>query len=169
MSHDNNAAGGSLLGALSDRVNYLCEAGLFITLTLMTLITILQIVCRLWFKALTWSEEVACFLLVFASFLGSTVAFKRGANIAVNFLIEALPKAIKKVTLAAIDLVGVAFFGALAWYGAVLCINQSAQLASSIPISMSYMYAVFPITGAIVILHLLSHIEKLFRSGEGNA
>ena len=154
----------SFLGKLSDRVNTACEIGLFATLALMTAVTILQIVCRIWFRALTWSEEVTCFLLVLASFLGTTVAFKRGANIAVNFLLETLPGPVKKAALLTIELLGIAFFGVMAWYGAVLCVNERMQVASSMPISMGWIYLVFPLTGAITILHLAERAENLLRS-----
>jgi TRAP-type C4-dicarboxylate transport system permease small subunit len=155
----------SFLGRLSDGVNSVCEVGLFATLTLMTAVTILQIACRLWFKALTWSEEATCFLLVFASFLGTTVAFRRGANIAVNFVLDALPRSVKKTALIAIELVGIAFFAATGWYGAVLCVSERMQTASSMPISMAWMYLVFPLTGAVTILHLAVHVENLLKYG----
>ncbi|MDR1979060.1 MAG: TRAP transporter small permease [Synergistaceae bacterium] len=155
----------SFLGRLSHGVNLVCEAGLFATLTLMTVVTILQIVCRIWFKALTWSEEATCFLLVFASFLGTTVAFKRGANIAVNFMLDVLPKPVRKIVMIAIELVGMIFFGATGWYGAVLCIAERMQMASSMPISMAWMYLVFPLTGAVAILHLAVHVENLLKYG----
>jgi TRAP-type C4-dicarboxylate transport system permease small subunit len=155
----------SFLGRLSNGVNSVCEVGLFATLTLMTVVTILQIVCRIWFKALTWSEEATCFLLVFASFLGTTVAFKRGSNIAVNFMLNVLPKPVKKIVMIAIELTGIVFFGATGWYGAVLCVEERAQMASSMPLSMAWMYLVFPLTGAVALLHLAVHVENLFRHG----
>jgi TRAP-type C4-dicarboxylate transport system permease small subunit len=167
MVNDGRAPGA--LSVLSRRVNSLCEALLFLTLTLMTVVTILQIICRLWFKALTWSEEVTCFLLVFASFLGMTVAFRRGANIAMSFLLDAMPKGAKRAVLIAIELVGIAFFGVVAWYGILLCVHEWKQVASSIPVSMSFMYAIFPVTGAIVILHLASRVEDLVRRGGAEA
>jgi TRAP-type C4-dicarboxylate transport system permease small subunit len=155
----------SLLGRLSEGVNSVCEMGLFATLALMTVMTILQIVCRTWFKALTWSEEATCFLLVFASFLGTTVAFKRGSNIAVNFVLNVLPKPVKKAAMAAIEVTGIVFFGVTGWYGALLCASERMQMASSMPISMAWMYLVFPLTGAVAILHLAVHVENLFRYG----
>jgi TRAP-type C4-dicarboxylate transport system permease small subunit len=155
----------SFLGCLSEGVNSACEVGLFATLTLMTMVTILQIVCRICFKALTWSEEATCFLLVFASFLGTAVAFKRGSNIAVNFILNVLPKFLKKIVMLAIELTGIVFFGVMGWYGAILCIEEKMQMASSMPISMAWMYLVFPLTGAVAILHLAAHVENLFRHG----
>ncbi|MDR2527412.1 MAG: TRAP transporter small permease [Synergistaceae bacterium] len=156
----------SLLGNVSEKVNTVCEAGLFLTLTLMTLVTILQIVCRMWFRALTWSEEVTCFFLVFASFLGASVAFKRGANIAVTFLLNVLPKPLKKAALISIELLGIVFFSVTAWYGAMLCYQERMQMASSMPVSMGWFYLVFPLTGAVTILHLASHVEDLLRRSE---
>ena len=155
----------SFLRKLSDGVNTACEVGLFVTLTIMTVITILQIVCRVWFRALTWSEEATCFLLVFATFLGTSVAFKRGANIAVAVLIDALPPPVKKGALLIIELLAVAFFATVAWYGAMLAIQERTQMAASMPISMGWIYMVFPLTGAITILHLTERIENLLRYG----
>ena len=155
----------SFLRKLSDRVNSACEMGLFATLALMTIVTMLQVICRTWFKALTWSEEATCFLLVFASFLGTTVAFKRGANIMVNFLLDALPGPVKKGALLVIELLGIAFFCIVTWYGAALCVQERMQVASSMPISMGWIYLVFPLTGAVTILHLAERAESLLRCG----
>lgn len=149
---------------LSEKVNVLCEMALFITLSLMTAVTIMQIVCRQWFKALTWSEELNCFLLVFASFLGACVAFKRGSNITVNFLRDALPAPARRVVLIATEMVGIVFFAAVGWYGAVLCVNERFQTASSMPISMSWMYLIFPLTSVITILHLCARMCEMITS-----
>lgn len=153
----------SFLQRTSRRVNVFCEAGLFASMVLMATITLLQIVFRLWFRALTWSEELTCFLLVAASFLGSAVAFKRGAHIAVTILLNLLPPALKRLTLLFIDGVGVAFFAVLTYYGAVLCHQEAGQTATAIALSMSWIYLIFPITGTISILHLLAHGEKVLR------
>ncbi|MDR1509315.1 MAG: TRAP transporter small permease [Synergistaceae bacterium] len=145
---------------LSEKVNVLCEMALFATLSLMTAITMLQIAFRLWYRALTWSEELNCFLLVFASFFGACVAFKRGSNITVNFLRDALPESARRLALIASEIVGIVFFGVAGWYGVVLCVNERFQMASSIPISMSWMYLVFPLTSAITILHLCARLHE---------
>jgi TRAP-type C4-dicarboxylate transport system permease small subunit len=152
---------------LSDGVNVLCEAALFVTLALMTFLTILQIVFRLYFKALTWSEELNCFLLVFASFFGVCVAFRRGSNITVNFLRDALPASARAIALIAAEVVGIVFFAASGWYGAVLCVNERFQTASSLPISISWMYLVFPMTSAVTILHLCARLQEAITRPRG--
>jgi TRAP-type C4-dicarboxylate transport system permease small subunit len=153
----------STLMSISDRLNALCEVALFAVISLMTAVTLLQIVCRIWFKALTWSEELTCFLLVFASFFGVSVAFKRGSNIAVGFLRDALPRRIRRAALVAIEALGIVFFAATGWYGGVLCLQERTQMASSLPISISWMYLVFPVTSAAIILHLCARVDELVR------
>ncbi|MDR1731392.1 MAG: TRAP transporter small permease [Synergistaceae bacterium] len=166
MEERRETAPASFLKTWSDRVNTCCEMLLFVTLIAMTVVTMLQIVFRLWFRALTWSEELTCFLLVAASFLGTAVAFKRGAHIAVGFLLNLLPKPLMKLCMIGIACVGTAFFAVVAWYGAVLCWQERAQTATAITISMGWIYLIFPLTGLIVILHLAARIEELLRGGE---
>jgi TRAP-type C4-dicarboxylate transport system permease small subunit len=163
MEETRKAAPALFLKPWSDRVNNYCELSLFVTIVAMTVVTILQIVCRLWFKALTWSEELTCFLLVVASFLGTAVAFKRGAHIAVTFLIDAMPKPLVKLCLIIIACVGVAYFAVVSWYGAVLSYQERGQTATAIAISMGWVYLIFPVSGLVVILHLLSRVEELLR------
>ncbi len=166
MAENANASQSSFLQIASDRVNKICEMALFTAMALMTLVTALQIVFRIWFRALTWSEEVTCFLLVAASFFGTAVAFKRGAHIAVTFLVNTLPAALKKLVLLAVDFTGIAFFAVLVWYGGVLCIQEASQMATSINISMSWIYLIFPVTGLISIIHLLAHSESIIKGAE---
>jgi TRAP-type C4-dicarboxylate transport system permease small subunit len=151
---------------VSEKINNVCEAVLFVILAAMTFVVIIQIICRLWFKALTWSEELTCFLLVFASFFGICVAFRRGSNITVNFLRDALPPGIRRLVLMATELIGIAFFAAIGWYGAVLCVSERFQTASSMPISMSWAYLIFPLSSAITAFHLAARLDALIRLPE---
>ncbi|NLL36900.1 MAG: TRAP transporter small permease [Fretibacterium sp.] len=168
MSNNTNSsvphpAGDGFLQRASQYVNTFCEMALFVTMVIMTIVTILQIVFRFWFRALTWSEELTCFLLVAATFLGTAVAFKRGAHIAVTFLLNLLPTSLKRLLLLGIDAVGIIFFVVLTVYGGVLCVQESTQMATAIAISMSWVYLIFPLTGSVCILHLLAHCQEVLR------
>lgn len=158
-------SGPSFLGTWSKRVNAWCEMGLFATLTAMIVVTCLQIVFRIWFKALTWSEELTCFLLVAASFLGTAVAFERGSHIAVTFLIDLLPKSLKRYCMLAVLAVGGLFFAVVSWYGVVLCLQERGQTATAIAVSMSWIYLIFPVSGITVILHLIAQAEAILKEG----
>ena len=47
---------------LSDSLNMVSEAVLFVMMTGMSAVTTLQVICRIFFDALIWSEELTTYL-----------------------------------------------------------------------------------------------------------
>ncbi len=89
--------------------------------------------------SLGWTEEIARYLLVAVTFIGSVTAMRKGSHIAVEALLVFLPKEAKHWTLVVIDgLVALFCFG-MAWYGYVLG-ERANQYMVSIDIPKSYMY-----------------------------
>ncbi|HOO63161.1 MAG TPA: TRAP transporter small permease [Synergistaceae bacterium] len=151
---------GSPLSRLSDRVNSFCEMLLFVLMLAMVGITTLQIICRFFFTALIWSEEVTRFLLVFASLVGASVGFKRGSHIAITALRERLPSGAAFLVGLGTHLLGILFFAVLAWYGGVLMITEASQTTPGMGISMMWIYAMYPLMGCIILLHLLAGFPR---------
>lgn len=158
-------ANAPLLPRLSDAINMISERALFALMLLMIAVTTGQVIFRFFFNALTWSEELSCFLLVLASLLGAAIAFKRGSHIAVTFLILKLPAKIQKVMAIAVNLLGVIFFVIVAYYGAVLMKAEFTQTTPAMQISMAWIYAIYPVLGAVIILHLLAAISGIVKGG----
>lgn len=154
---------GSPLSGLSGRLNRLCEALLFSLLCLMIGVTTLQVVCRFFFDALVWSEELTRFLLVLASLVGAAVGFKRGSHIAVTFFLHRLPPAAFRIMAVLLQLVAIAFFGIVAWYGGVLMVSESGQTTPALGISMTWVYLMYPVMGAVVTVHLLDGIWVILK------
>ena len=164
----NNHAGErrfSPLVPLSARINGLCEVLLFVLMIAMIVISTAQVVCRLVTQALTWSEELTRFLLVAASLVGAAVAFYRGSHISVTFVIEKLPRRGQTLVFLVMQALGVLFFGVLARYGHVMMEREALQTTPALGISMSVLYAQFPLFSAVVILHLLATVEIYLRGG----
>ncbi len=156
-------AGRPLLQVLSDRANGWSERALFVLMLLMIGVTTAQVVCRFLFTALTWSEELSCFLLVLTSLLGAAVAFKRGGHIAVTFLVERLPDRARRGTALLVNLLGLGFFTVVAYYGAVLMRTEAAQTTPALQISMSWIYAMYPVLGLLIMLHLLAALARILK------
>ncbi len=152
----------SHLSRLSHGVNALCEVALFISILLMVGLTSLQIVCRYFFTALTWSEELTRFLLVFASLLGASVGFKKGGHIAITALRDKLPSRVSLGIYGITQGVGVCFFAILAWYGGKLTISEAGQLSPGMGLSMMWVYAMYPLMGAVVVLHMVASFFESF-------
>ena len=160
---ENQSSEKTILSRISGSLNNFCEIVLVSTLCAMTFLTIIQIICRMYFKALTWSEEVTSFLLVFASFSGIVVGVHKGAHIAVTFLVDQLPSTLHKGVVFITNLLAIAFFGVVGWYGAILSWEERTQTAASLNVSMGLIYLVFPVASVVAIVHLLALLESKIR------
>ncbi len=140
----------------------------------------LQIISRVFFTAVGWTEEVARFLLVWITFLGATLAFQRGRHIAVTFVVDALPLHLRRLARIAALLVSLGFMVALVVIGYRYMQVQSFQKSASLRLSMTWVYAVIPIAAAIMAWYalvdlvelLLGHTDKVDgddKGGSGNA
>ncbi|QNU65070.1 TRAP transporter small permease [Vreelandella titanicae] len=126
----------------------------------------LQIVSRVLFTAVGWTEEVARFLLVWITFLAGTLAFQRGRHIAVTFVVDALPGRLRQIARIAALLVVLAFMITLIVIGYRYMQVQSFQKSASLRLSMTYVYAVMPICAAIMAWYALVDIIELLINGE---
>lgn len=149
----------------SDRINGWSEKLLFGLMVAMIFFTTIQVVFRVFFTAFSWTEEITCFLLVYATLVGTAVAFKRGSHIAVTFLTQRLPGVARTLLSVGVHLLGIAFFAVMAGYGALLMGTESGQLSPGMQIPMSWVYVAFPVVGAVVILHLIAGIRQTLRKG----
>lgn len=153
----------SVLRALSDAANRISEKLLFVLMILMVLVTMAQVIFRFFFTALTWSEELTTFLLVFASLVGTAVAFKKGSHIAVTFLAEKLPSTGKKLLATLVNLLALGFFGIVTVYGVQLMRSEASQLTPAMQISMVWIYLMYPVVGVIIILHLADNLTTIWK------
>ena len=130
----------------------------------------LQIVSRVLFTAVGWTEEVARFLLVWLTFLGATLAFAERRHIAVTLLIDRLPAQIRRMATVAGLLAMIAFLVALSWIGWDYMVMQSLQRSPSLQLPMIYIYSVIPACSALMALLCLSDLLGTLgaRSGSGS-
>jgi len=122
----------------------------------------LQIVSRVFFSAVGWTEEVARFLLVWITFLAGTLAFQRGRHIAVTFAVDALPLPLRKLARLAALAIVLAFMVTLVVIGHRYMQVQSFQKSAALRLSMTYVYAVIPLSAGIMAWYaLVDMIEVL--------
>lgn len=155
----------SLLQKFSFNVNRLCEALLFALMVFMVGLTVAQIICRVFFQALVWSEELIRFSLVASSLVGTSVALYRGSHISISFLTDRLPARLRLAVRMTARLGSVAFFSVVAWYGWILMGTEAFQTTPALGISMRWVYAMYPMFGIISILHLAAGLADL-KGGE---
>lgn len=127
----------------------------------MTVIIILQVFLRyLFLFSLSWSEEVARYLMIWASFLGASLAVKYGLHIGVEFLINRFAAGPKRaVTLAA--KMSMLFFLVLFIIGGVqVAWALRDQDSPALLFSMFYAYLSAPVGGVFMMIQLLNSMVE---------
>lgn len=126
----------------------------------------LQVVSRVMFDAVGWTEEVARFLLVWITFLAATLAFQRGRHIAVTFAVDALPERLRQAARIVATLAVLAFMVALVVIGYRYMQVQSFQKSASLRVSMTYVYAVIPFCAALMSWYALVDLLEIWLGDE---
>lgn len=132
---------------------------LVVMVAVMTLIIILQVFLRyLFLYSLSWSEEVARYLMIWVSFLGASLALKYGLHIGVEFVVSRLPREAKRwVGLVA----KVSMFVFLVYFtigGFRVSWSVRDQDSPALLFSMFYAYVSAPVGGVFMMIQLAHSI-----------
>ena len=113
--------------------------------------------------SLGWTEEIARYLLIGVTFVGSIMAMRKGSHIAVEALLVFAPKELKHWILVVVDFVVALFCGAMAWYGFELG-NKAPGYMVSVDIPKAWMYwAVAAALAGMTIHAVLRFLRRLRR------
>ncbi|MGI6224967.1 MAG: TRAP transporter small permease [Peptococcales bacterium] len=149
-----------LLDKLSEALDWFIARLVFIIIVGLVVVATAQVVFRVFFTALSWSEELSRYLLVWGTFFGATLAHKRGYHIALTFAIEAFGSEMKKIFTIIINILSIVFFGFVIFYGTKMIEMQVFQISPALALPMKYVYLCIPFSLVIMIIHSLANISK---------
>lgn len=149
-----------------DLVDKVCSAIVVAMLAGMVLTTSLQIICRVFFSALSWSEEVTRYLLVWSTFIGAGCVYKRGGHISVTVIQDMLPKSLQKAMRVLVHVLCAVFFAFALYYGFKYIGKQGTQLSAALRIPMRYMYMSIPVGCSVMLLHAVNGVIQIFAERE---
>lgn len=156
------AAFGRLTAALDRATGIACVALFAIILMVM----ICQVTSRYVFNApLTWTEELARYLFIWACYLGAPVATRRGNHVTIVFVLERVPKGLARIVGWGIQAVSLVFFLQLAVLGAILTVRSHSVEAITLPIPWSLIYLAVPVSGVLMILQTLQAGSAMVQGG----
>src|SRR4030042_75113 len=122
--------------------------------------TMLQIVARfILMVSIPWTDELARYFMIWASFVGLGVAYRKREPIWVAFFREKLPPHLLKVALLVSDLLCSVFAIVIVIYGFKLCLLNAGQVSPSMRISLGIVHAIIPLG---CLLFLLFAFESVF-------
>ncbi len=111
-------------------------------------------------------EEISRFTLVWVTFLGAAVAFKRNEHMAFDFLLVRMPQGMQRVVKVLREVILLALVFIMMYYGVELVCANIGQISLQAMIPIGYVYVVFPIAGLVMFVHGLNHIVCQFRGEE---
>ena len=144
---------------LSNTIDRAMVGMVFLIVAAMVIVTTLQVVFRVAFNALTWSEELSRYLLVWGTFFGATLAYKRGNHIAVTFIIDFFPTRLRVWFNVFTYLLSLAFFVIVAQQGLNMITMQVFQVSPALQMPMRYVYWSIPLSCVIMIIHTFAGIS----------
>jgi len=110
--------------------------------------------------SVSWTEEVARYLLIILTFIGSAGAVRRGTHIRVEALEMALPMGARRVLWAFQDLCRLAFWAFGAWISVDLSERMGVMPMDSLDASLAWVY--WPVAGGFLLM-LLREIRWVWR------
>jgi TRAP-type C4-dicarboxylate transport system permease small subunit len=117
-------------------------------------------------SSLSWTEEIAQYLLMVLTFTGSAMAARRGTHIAVEFFLDKLPAGGRRLTLAVVSAVTTAFFAVSIW----LCwqVAEAMQFQPMIALGQPLSIVYYGILLGLVLTTIRSALQGIarWRAGE---
>ena len=126
--------------------------GTILFMAVMGIVIPYEVIGRYVFQSMSiWSGEVSTFSLAWASMLGGAVGLKKGYQVSMMTLVDAVPLALAKGLKFAAYLFSLFFFGAMFYHGVVQTILNAKQFSPAMELVMAVPYAALP-TGFFIML-----------------
>ncbi len=109
----------------------------------------LGVVTRAVRNPLIWTDELSRFLMVWLAVFGWILASRRRIHVRIRFFQDKLPRAAYRIVENAIQLALLVFGVLVAWHGVALVAKNHDLDATTLPISMSWMYAPMVLAGIV--------------------
>lgn len=144
-------------------------ASIFIVIT--TCLVLVNIFFRYFLHSgIYWSEEVATSCFVWSVFLGSAAAYKRGALLGVDVLVNKLPGGLRKIVKVLVNIILVVLNGVLFYlsckFVSLSYIKPTAVLGVSSAWVSSSLIVSFGLMTIYSVMHLVTCIKKISKGEE---
>lgn len=125
----------------------------------MIVIVFAQVVARYVFSnSLSWSEEIARFLLVWTIFLAAGYTLGQGSHIFLDVVFNAFPRPIQKILRRFSGIMMLGFSYVLTNYGLEMVRIGSRQTSSAVGVPMWLVYSAIPVGGILLIIYCMFEI-----------
>ncbi|MDR1315935.1 MAG: TRAP transporter small permease [Spirochaetales bacterium] len=150
---------------LFDKINKFEEGFIMACFAIMGIVLTLQIFMRYVMNMpLIWSEELARYLFVWATFIGAGYGVRNKIHIFVEIFYARMPRALKFIITLTTNTLCILVFAYLIPYGISTVKTQWYIGSSAMEIPMSFVFAAIPLGCFIVCLRLLGDIVRAIKT-----
>jgi TRAP-type C4-dicarboxylate transport system permease small subunit len=114
--------------------------------------------------SIAWTEEIARYMLIGVTFLGSVMAVRKRSHIAVEFLYRWFSRPLRRIFQTLVDLASIAFYAALTVWTVQLS-QRTQQAMVSIDVPKSLIYWIVAACFAMMTLYALRVAWTHWRTG----
>ena len=143
------------------KVNKILDGVSVLCMVLILLLVIVQVAMRYLFNSpLTWSEELAVFVMIWLTFIGSLICMRDKEHIEVTILVDHLPRPLQRIVVAFSRLASVFFLLVVAYYGFELVMENMTVTSPANKISMGLVYTIIPLSSLGMVFYVVKAIAK---------
>jgi len=152
-----------------DRVSHQADraARLLVALMMavMSAIVLFGVFNRFIFKIpISWTEEIAKYLLIWISMIGSAIAVRIGGHMGVGMFVSKLRQRPRTVVTWINQLAIVGFIVILIYLGMKVSIKELHTFGYTTRIPMFWPFLAIPVGGLMILIQLLSILKMLFKN-----
>lgn len=138
-----------------------------ISITLLTTIVLLQVISRVSNIFIPGTEELARLLIVWLTFLGSSLAIYEKMHLAVNYFVRKVGKGNRKFVYIFVNALIIGFYGVLTFYGFTLSIESMSSSSPALQLPMGVFYLALPVSGLFSLYFILTGMKQSPTEDEG--
>ena len=150
-----------MLEGFAERVASVTRVFIGISASVMCAIIIAEVFSRYIFQySFFFSEELSRLTFVWAGFLSTSIALKKGMHISIQFIVERMPKALRRIILFISQLAILIFLIVIFLSGLRILPHQWGNVSPTIEITMFWFYLAVPVGIGLMIIQLLPFISR---------
>lgn len=134
---------------------------------LATVLLFTNIILRYFFNAnTTWAEEFVRYSMIWITFIGMAICFRKGIHFSVDILLKSLPFKSSKILQIIINIISIIFILLIIYYGIEITLFNfnSGQITPSLEIGIFWIYLAIPVGASFSLLHIITNTILIFKN-----
>ena len=117
-------------------------------------------------QSLFWSEELARFLLVWLTFLGATVAYRRKVHPGIDVLVARMQPPLQKASILLTHLASMGLFAVMVIYGFQFAYFVRLQISPALYLPKWIILSIIPVSGLVLMVHGTTFLLEALKRGD---